>query len=306
MKRKGFTLIELLVVITIIAMLIAILLPALFGAMELARRVACANNLSQIGKACQAYAAGFKQKWPDVLPDSGTAVPAWAGIGVTRDATTGADIPATTVINSNTANFWLLVRTGMAENPDVFVCPSQSSHSGDKSVSDYTTVRDFWKPENVSYSYQNVAGLYKLSSAAPPGLAVAADVNPQRFDQSTAVATYASATVNYETPGWGVIATPGTTKWKLNSPNHRFKGQNVLYLDGHVDFTNNPYCGVMYDNIWTKATTTAVNPLPTDTGATLTGKLEAGAATASYNDTTGLAGTTVLDVSARNDSFLVP
>jgi hypothetical protein len=38
----------------------------------------------------------------------------------------------------------------------------------------------------------------------------------------------------------------------------------------------------------------------------LTGKLEAGAATASYNDTTGLAGTTVLDVSARNDSFLVP
>ena len=62
--RRGFTLIELLVVISIIALLIAILLPALGAARESARRTQCLSNQRSIATASIAYAVDAKSRFP--------------------------------------------------------------------------------------------------------------------------------------------------------------------------------------------------------------------------------------------------
>jgi prepilin-type N-terminal cleavage/methylation domain-containing protein/prepilin-type processing-associated H-X9-DG protein len=268
MKRKGFTLVELLVVVTIIGLLMGILIPAVFKALEAANRASCANNLSQIGKAGRTYAASHRQKWPKVFT---TDSKYWDDVGNTRQDQTNPSTQAQdkkgVAPDSNTANFWLLICV-QGLTPESFICPSATKmHEADKAVVRYTDVRDFRTQECVSYSYQNVFGKYTLTetaSAHSSTYAIAADANPLRYDFKDIAQKKLDEQPQFE-------QTDETEQWnqdsniqelfELNSPNHNWAGQNVLYLDGHVEWKEHPYCGPIFDNIWIAQLTTGTGPV---------------------------------------------
>ena len=65
MNKRGFTLVELLVVISIIALLLGILIPALNIARERARTIICATNLRNYGSAVYMYVNSNSDRFPD-------------------------------------------------------------------------------------------------------------------------------------------------------------------------------------------------------------------------------------------------
>ncbi len=271
--RKGFTLIELLVVVAIIALLIAILIPSLGRAKELANRASCSANLHGIQESMILYAA-------EGVTGGGGPFPCGIGAGSAKAYTAQSvsqtsptlqhslttassaliDLATwTTTNNSPTAGLWMLVLRGQTA-PKNYLCKSDGFASVPALQQDSSgNFYEDFGASNISYAIaypwnatNNATGpWYKdTTDSTCPYLS---DMPP--FDGDV----YSGVTVAVE-----AASTTTNGPKSYNSPNHNGDGQNVAFGDVHVEWRSSPLCGPSggagTDNIFTASSTGAPNP----------------------------------------------
>ena len=278
-RRGGFTLVELMVLVAVVGVMTSIFLPYAQRTRESDRRVRCYENLMRLSAGLRDYAAANGHYYPATRADVGRRAGGYACFTGPDDANPFA---ATSAVRPNdvTASLWLLVRLDLA-SPRDFVCPS-TADTPDPLADGAGRRSNFRSADHLSYSYASPfspAPGYRLNDTRPPEFALIADRNPGPAAADPAVDSAPLALS------------------AANSSNHGRSGQNVLYADGHAEFSATPYCGQGGDNIFT-----ALRRLGTTAATTGPTSMPAGGPTM---DARGVTGRDVAPAWAA-DSYLVP
>lgn len=142
-QRTAFTLVELLVVITIIAILIGLLLPAVQAAREASRRSQCQNNLKQIGLAFQSYHSARGHFPPGLMLHAQQVRPSasWRALLLPMLEQTPIFEEIGVIEDRNDRNYGGVTsrRPGTYEMP-IYLCPSAERPAGQFKESHYAGV----------------------------------------------------------------------------------------------------------------------------------------------------------------------
>jgi prepilin-type processing-associated H-X9-DG protein len=199
----GFSLVELIVVIGIIAMLVAMLLPAMTRAREAAKTIRCASNLRQIGIALYAYSAQYKGE-----------LPTWSGWHVYPPGSP-EDTPGFTAWTIQLEPF-----IGQNPNSPTWDCPS---FPADTPLNYFLESR--WSSrhgrQNIKFTDVSHPSEFVLSGEA---------TNRQKYAPPFGINPATTHDCDMDDATWKPILfadEPGGL-------NIHTSGNNVLFLDGHV------------------------------------------------------------------------
>lgn len=211
-RDHAFTLIELLVVISIIALLVSILLPALSGARDAAKGVKCGTNLKQMGVALYIYASDYDGILPPVVdnPATTTRTRKWIALLTNKTYTSdkgqylSASLPE--VFSSD------VTRT-------IFHCPADTRDTSETS------------PATISPDSGPGSSYFPSQAPDPTWLGGQGTTLGQQIDRlydSSENAMLWDAWNN--TGGWNFYPT-SVTRWRYRHANTA----SIVFVDGHVE-----------------------------------------------------------------------
>ena len=251
-KEAKLTLTGLIVTIVVILFVFLLLHLALDQVRKIAFHVVCGTNLKGLGTAMMVYGNDYNDNYPQL---SGNGL--WSKeLGFPYFL----ERPDFTTAQSNTlrtisASLYLLVKEADV-SPRSFVCPWANQKEFDGRNPNNLDIVELWDfgydpHDHVSYTYHNPYGKFPADGNQSPAFGLMADMSPW-FQKGSFVIP------GKETLPPQVINIKNKSTWNLgNTLNHELKesnpprGQNVLFVDGHISGENQSNVGVQNDNIYT-------------------------------------------------------